>query len=70
KNLITEEIFTSLLDLDKEVDLVSAIKAQFSGEKINITEGLAVLHTAISNRSNSPDFVDGEDVMPKINEVL
>jgi len=70
KNLITEEILASLIDLAKEVDLSGAIKAQFSGEKINITEGRAVLHTALRNRSNTPVFVDGEDVMPKINEVL
>ena len=70
KNLITEEILASLIDLAKEVDLASAIKAQFSGEKINITEGRAVLHTALRNRSNTPVMVDGEDVMPKINQVL
>tara|TARA_R110001592_G_scaffold362266_1_gene675561 strand:- start:134 stop:1786 length:1653 start_codon:yes stop_codon:yes gene_type:complete len=70
KNLITEEILASLIDLAKEVDLSSAIKAQFSGEKINITEKRAVLHTALRNRSNNPVLVDGEDVMPKINEVL
>jgi glucose-6-phosphate isomerase len=70
KNLITEEILASLIDLAKEVDLASAIKAQFSGDKINITEKRAVLHTALRNRSNTPVMVDGEDVMPKINEVL
>jgi len=70
KNLITEEILASLIDLAKEVDLASAIKAQFSGEKINITEGRAVLHSALRNRSNTPVIVDGEDVMPKINQVL
>ena len=70
KNLITEEILASLIDLAKEVDLTSAIKAQFSGDKINITEKRAVLHTALRNRSNTPVIVDGEDVMPKINEVL
>ena len=70
KNLITEEILASLIELAKEVDLESAIKAQFSGEKINITEQRAVLHSALRNRSNTPVMVDGEDVMPKINAVL
>jgi len=70
KNLITEEIFTKLLALAEEVDLKGAIKAQFSGEKINVTEGRAVLHSALRNRSNTPVFVDGENVMPKINAVL
>jgi glucose-6-phosphate isomerase len=29
-----------------------------------------VLHVALRNRTNSPIFVDGEDVMPKVNSVL
>jgi len=44
KNLITEEIFGKLIELAEQVDLKSAIKAQFAGEKINVTEGRAVLH--------------------------
>jgi glucose-6-phosphate isomerase len=70
KNLITEEIFDSLLKLAEEVDLSNAIKAQYSGEKINVTEGRAVLHTALRNRSNTPVLVDGVDVMPQVNKVL
>ena len=70
KNLITEEILASLINLAKEVDLPSAIKAQFSGDAINTTEQRAVLHTALRNRSNKPVFVDDDDVMPQINTVL
>ena len=70
KNLITEEILADLLALAEEMDLKDAIKAMFSGEKINKTEGRAVLHTALRNRSNREVFVDGENVMPKINAVL
>lgn len=70
KNLITEEIFNSLLKLAEEVDLSTAIKAQFAGETINITEDRAVLHSALRNRSNTPVIVDGIDVMPQINKVL
>jgi glucose-6-phosphate isomerase len=70
KNLITEEIFTKLVELAEQVDLKSAINAQFAGETINVTEGRAVLHSALRNRSNTPVIIDGEDVMPKINKVL
>jgi len=70
KNLITDEIFDCLLALAHEVDLKSAIDAMFRGEQINKTEGRAVLHTALRNRSNVPVMVDGEDVMPKVNAVL
>jgi glucose-6-phosphate isomerase len=34
----------------------------FHGEKINFTEGRAVLHVALRNRSNTPIEVEGKDV--------
>lgn len=69
KNLITKEIFKSLIKLADETALKSAIKAQFSGEIINVTEGRAVLHCALRNRRNTPVMVAGENVMPAINKV-
>ena len=44
--------------------------AMFAGEKINETEGRAVLHTALRNLSGTPVIVDGEDVMPGVLETL
>ena len=70
KNLITEETLALLFDLANEVDLRAGIDAMFNGEKINQTEGRAVLHTALRNRSNRPVLVDGKDVMPEVNAVL
>jgi glucose-6-phosphate isomerase len=35
-----------------------------------MTEGRAVLHVALRNKSNAPIYVDGVDVMPEINDVL
>lgn len=70
KNLINEETLQHLFKLANETELTSAISAMFSGEAINQTEGRAVLHTALRNRSNQPVMVDGEDVMPAVNAVL
>ncbi|PSW00461.1 glucose-6-phosphate isomerase [Photobacterium lipolyticum] len=70
KNLITEETLTKLFALAEQTELKAAIADLFSGEKINQTEGRAVLHSALRNRSNAPVMVDGEDVMPKVNAVL
>lgn len=70
KNRINDEIFESLLELAQEAGLKEAIEAMFTGEAINRTEGRAVLHTALRNRSNEPVMVDGEDVMPQVNKVL
>ncbi|NOH80985.1 glucose-6-phosphate isomerase [Vibrio sp. RE86] len=70
KNLINEETMKHLFALASETELKSAIEAMFSGEAINQTEGRAVLHTALRNRSNKPVMVGGEDVMPAVNAVL
>lgn len=70
KNIITQETMQLLLQLAKETQLQDAIKQQFSGAKINATEGRAVLHTALRNRANAPVKVAGKNVMPAVNEVL
>lgn len=70
KNRITEKTMKYLLELAKVRGLEEKIKEMFRGDKINFTEHRAVLHTALRNRSNTPVYVDGENVMIKINEVL
>ncbi len=70
KNRISEETMNLLFKLAEECDLKNAIEAMFTGEKINITEGRAVLHTALRNQSNTPVCVDGKDVMPEVKAVL
>ncbi|MDU6606675.1 MAG: glucose-6-phosphate isomerase [Haemophilus parainfluenzae] len=70
KNKINQETLKLLRQLAKESALDEAINAMFVGEKINRTENRAVLHTALRNRSNTPVYVDGKDVMPEVNAVL
>lgn len=70
KNRITEETLPLLLKLAEEAKLKEAISGMFSGQKINNTEDRAVLHVALRNRANTPILVDGENVMPAVNEVL
>lgn len=70
KNRIDDTVMGLLMDLAKECGLKESIDAMFTGEKINVTEGRAVLHTALRNRSNTPIMVDGKDVMPDVNRVL
>ncbi|MBU1411190.1 glucose-6-phosphate isomerase [Myxococcota bacterium] len=70
KNLINDEILAALLQLAGETDVGGATKAMFAGEPINVTEGRAVLHTALRNRAGTPVLVDGKDVMPGVNAVL
>ncbi|WP_346320820.1 glucose-6-phosphate isomerase [Chitinophaga sp. YIM B06452] len=70
KNLIDKETLQHLQALAKECKVDEAIKAMFGAEKINATEGRAVLHTALRNTSNTPVVLDGKDVMPDVNAVL
>lgn len=70
KNRIDDETFTLLCDLAKDIGIEEWRDQMFSGAPINNSEFRPVLHTALRNRSNAPVFVDGEDVMPKINRVL
>ncbi len=70
KNRITDETLRLLFDLARARQVPAWTERMFGGEKINFTEGRAVLHTALRNRSNTPVYVDGEDVMPEVNAVL
>jgi glucose-6-phosphate isomerase len=70
KNRVTRETMEKLIALANAVDMPNWIERMFSGEQINNTEGRAVLHVALRNRSNTPIMVDGKDVMPDVNRVL
>lgn len=70
KNRITDQTLNGLFELARESGLPEKIRAMFAGEKINNTENRAVLHIALRNRADTPIYVDGENVMPKVNSVL
>ncbi len=70
KHRISTETVELLTTLAEECGLKNKIEAMFSGEKINRTEQRAVLHTALRNRSNTPVYVDGQEIMPAVNRVL
>ncbi|MBQ0152080.1 MAG: glucose-6-phosphate isomerase [Chryseobacterium sp.] len=70
KNLINTQTKELLLNLAEECRLKIAISQMFSGEKINETEGRAVLHTALRDFSDREILVDGENIKPQIKRVL
>ncbi|WP_374445617.1 glucose-6-phosphate isomerase [Epilithonimonas sp.] len=70
KNLIDSKTLDLLLDLAEEVKLKEAIEKMFSGDKINETEGRAVLHTALRDFSDKEILVDGDNVKPAVKKVL
>lgn len=70
KCAINEQTTGLLVELAEICGVAAKRDAMFAGERINITEDRAVLHTALRNRSGTPILVDGEDVMPDVLDVL
>ncbi|HEV3348412.1 MAG TPA: glucose-6-phosphate isomerase, partial [Methylomirabilota bacterium] len=70
KNRVTEETLGLLLALADAAGLRARIDAMFSGAKINITEGRAVLHVALRAPRDRRILVDGVDVVPGVHAVL
>jgi glucose-6-phosphate isomerase len=70
KNRITDETLRLLLQLASESGLRARIDAMFSGEKINVTEKRAVLHTALRAPKDRTILLDGKNVVPEVHEVL
>jgi glucose-6-phosphate isomerase len=70
KNLINADILSALVDLADQVGLVARRDAMLSGERINVTEDRAVLHTALRTPEGSSLVVDGTDVIPEVHKVL
>jgi glucose-6-phosphate isomerase len=70
KNILNDEVLSTLLQLADETEVKRAIDGMFQGDKINQTENRSVLHVALRNRANTPVLVDGADVMPEVNKVL
>ncbi|MFJ5777137.1 glucose-6-phosphate isomerase, partial [Streptomyces sp. NPDC093094] len=70
KHLITDETLALLQELAAATDVAGLRDAMFRGEKINITEGRAVLHTALRAAADAVVEVDGENVVPQVHAVL
>ncbi|MGH7591682.1 MAG: glucose-6-phosphate isomerase, partial [Gemmatimonadales bacterium] len=70
KHLVTDETMQLLVQLAAARGLQERIEAMFSGEKINVTEGRAVLHVALRAPKDERIMVDGVDVVPVVHAVL
>src|SRR5882762_5087960 len=70
KNRITDETLALLLQLAEESGLRQRIDAMFRGERINVTEGRAVLHVALRAPRGTSIVLDGENVVDQVHAVL
>jgi glucose-6-phosphate isomerase len=70
KNRITDETLKLLLQLAEQSGLRERIDAMFNGEKINVSEGRAVLHVALRAPRGASISVDGRNAVPEVHAVL
>ena len=70
KNRVTDRTLSLLFSLARESDLEARRDAMFAGEKINVTEGRAVLHAALRAPRDADIRVDGKNVVPDVHAVL
>ncbi len=70
KQHIDDEAFAALCGLPEVAGLDQKRDAMLSGSKINTTEGRSVLHTALRATPDQSIYVDGENVVPAVHEVL
>ncbi|MFB7929937.1 glucose-6-phosphate isomerase [Streptomyces sp. NPDC056039] len=70
KHLVTDETLALLQELAAATDVFGLRDAMFRGERINVTEDRAVLHTALRAPRDAVVEVDGENVVPGVHAVL
>ena len=70
KTAIDAATRAALLDLAQAANVEGRRAAMFGGDRINETEGRAVLHTALRAPADAAVFVDGQDVMPAVRHTL
>ena len=70
KQRITPSVFDALLALARACGVSQRAAAMFRGDKINITEQRAVLHTALRAPRGATILVDGRNIVPDVHEVL
>jgi len=70
KNRVTDDTLKLLVQLAQEAGVEQKRDAMFAGEKINVTEDRAVLHTALRAPRGATVMVDGRNVVPDVHEVL
>jgi len=70
KQRVTDETLQLLLELASACSLTERILAMFRGDRINATEGRAVLHVALRAPVSAHIEIDGEDIVPQVHAVL
>ncbi len=70
KGLVTGDVLAGLLALAEQVGVAGRRDAMFRGERVNVTEDRAVLHTALRLPEHAVLELDGQDVVTEVHDVL
>jgi glucose-6-phosphate isomerase len=70
KHLVTDETLRLLRELAAANGVFDLRDAMFNGERINVTENRAVLHTALRAPQSATIPLDGQNVVPGVHAVL
>ncbi|WP_405732420.1 glucose-6-phosphate isomerase [Streptomyces sp. NBC_01537] len=70
KHLVTDETLRLLRELAAAAGVPELRDAMFRGDRINVTEDRAVLHTALRAPRSAVIEADGHDVVPAVHHVL
>ena len=70
KHLVDDRVVAALLAVAEAAGVAEHRDAMFAGERINTSEGRAVLHTALRAPRSAPLMVDGRDVVADVHDVL
>jgi glucose-6-phosphate isomerase len=70
KQLVTDETLRLLRELAAATGVFELRDAMFRGERINVTENRAVLHTALRAPQSATIELDGQNVVPAVHAVL
>ncbi|MBY8882087.1 glucose-6-phosphate isomerase [Actinacidiphila acidipaludis] len=70
KQLVTDETLRLLRELAAATGVFPLRDAMFRGERINVTENRAVLHTALRAPQSATIDLDGQNVVPGVHAVL
>jgi glucose-6-phosphate isomerase len=69
RQCLTDDTLPILFEFAGKNNVLDRFKSMTQGEKINITENRAALHTAMRDFSGRSILLDGKDVMPQIRKV-
>jgi len=69
KNRVTDATMQKLFALARKVDVASEVQQMLRGERINVTEDRAVLHTALRLPRSASLELDGKEIVSEIHQV-